>query len=87
MLSSIRAASRDISISFTPILLTDGNGKSSMNRDIKKIAKWARSQGGTVEDDASGHTRFYAPNGHSVADYPATPSPSPAGGRAGSRAS
>jgi hypothetical protein len=45
-----------------------------MNRDIKKIAKWARSQGWTVEDDASGHTRFYAPNGDYVADYPATPS-------------
>jgi hypothetical protein len=45
-----------------------------MNRDIKKIAKWARSQGWTVEDDASGHTRFYAPNGDYVTDYPATPS-------------
>lgn len=45
-----------------------------MDRDLKKIAKWARSQGRTVHDDASGHTRFYALNGDYVADYPATPS-------------
>jgi hypothetical protein len=45
-----------------------------MNRDIKKIVKWARSQGWAVEDDASGHTRFYAPNGDYVVGYPATPS-------------
>jgi hypothetical protein len=45
-----------------------------MNREIKKIAKWAQSQGWTVEDDASGHTRFYNPDGKYVTDYPATPS-------------
>jgi len=45
-----------------------------MNRDIKKIAKWARSQGWTVDDDASGHTRFHDPKGDYVTDYPATPS-------------
>ena len=45
-----------------------------MNRDINKIARWAQSQGWTVEDGASGHTRFYAPNGDYVVGYPATPS-------------
>jgi primase-polymerase (primpol)-like protein len=45
-----------------------------MNRAIKKIAKWAQSQGWTVEDDASGYTRFYDPQGNYVARYPATPS-------------
>ena len=45
-----------------------------MNREIKKIAKWAQSQARTVEDDASGHTRFYNPGGKYVTGYPATPS-------------
>jgi hypothetical protein len=45
-----------------------------MNPGITKIAKWARSQGWTVVDDASGHTRFYSPNGDYVVGYPATPS-------------
>jgi len=44
-------------------LLTVRNRKSRMNREIKKIARWAQSQGWTVEDDASGHTRFYNPGG------------------------
>jgi hypothetical protein len=44
-----------------------------MNREIKDIAKWARSQGWTVVDDASGHTHFYDPNGDYVTDYPGTP--------------
>jgi hypothetical protein len=30
--------------------------------------------GWTVEDDASGHTRFYNPGGEYVTGYPATPS-------------
>jgi hypothetical protein len=37
-----------------------------MNPDITKIARWAQSQSWTVEDDASGHTRFYASNGDYV---------------------
>jgi hypothetical protein len=45
-----------------------------MNREIRKIAKWAQSQGWTIEDDTSGHTRFYNPGGKYVTDYPATPS-------------
>jgi hypothetical protein len=45
-----------------------------VNSEIKKIAKWARSQGWTVKDDTSGHTHFYAPNGDYVTDYPGTPS-------------
>lgn len=45
-----------------------------VNSEIKGIAKWARSQRWTVEDDASGHTRFYNPDGEYVTDYPATPS-------------
>ncbi len=40
-----------------------------MNREIRKIAKWAQSQGWTVEDDTSGHTRFYNPGGKYVTDY------------------
>jgi|tagenome__1003787_1003787.scaffolds.fasta_scaffold20856392_3 hypothetical protein len=55
-------------------LLTDRNRKTRMNREIKKIAKWAQSQGWTLEDDASGHTRFYNPDDSYVTDYPATPS-------------
>jgi hypothetical protein len=54
--------------------LTDRNRKRRMNREIRKIAKWAQSQGWTVEDDTSGHTRFYNPGGKYVTDYPATPS-------------
>lgn len=34
-----------------------------MNSAIIKIAKWAQSQQWTVEDDASGYTRFYNPQG------------------------
>lgn len=45
-----------------------------MNSDITDIAKWAESQGWTVEDDSKGYTRFYAPNGDYVVQYPATPS-------------
>jgi hypothetical protein len=45
-----------------------------MNREIKKIANWAESQGFTVTDDTKGYTHFYAPNGDHVASYPATPS-------------
>jgi hypothetical protein len=45
-----------------------------MNREIKKIAKWARSQAWTVKDDAKGYTHFYDPRGHHAANYPATPS-------------
>lgn len=32
-----------------------------VNSAIIKIAKWAQSQQWTVEDDASGYTRFYNP--------------------------
>jgi hypothetical protein len=56
------------------ILLTSRNRIGRMNRAIKKIAKWAQSQGWTVEDDASGYTRFYDLQGNYVARYPATPS-------------
>jgi hypothetical protein len=45
-----------------------------MNRDIKNIAKWAKSQGWTVKDDAKGYTHFYDPGGNHRAYYPATPS-------------
>lgn len=45
-----------------------------MNRDIRKIAKWATSQGLTVKDDAKGYTHFYDPDGNHGAYYPATPS-------------
>ncbi len=45
-----------------------------MNRDIRRIAKWAVSQGWTVEDDASGYTHFFDPAGRHIARYPATPS-------------
>jgi hypothetical protein len=45
-----------------------------MNRDIKKIAKWAKSQGWTVKDDAKGYSHFYGPDGSHAAYYPATPS-------------
>lgn len=45
-----------------------------MNRDIADLAKWARSQGWTVEDDANGYTRFHDPEGRYIANYPATPS-------------
>ena len=44
-----------------------------MNSAIVKIAKWARSQGWRVEDDASGYPRFYNRDGEYVARYPATP--------------
>lgn len=44
-----------------------------MNSAIVEIAKWARSQGWRVEDDASGYTRFYNRDGEYVARYPATP--------------
>lgn len=45
-----------------------------MNAAIRKIARWAESQGWTVTDDSKGYTRFYAPNGDYVVTYPATPS-------------
>ena len=45
-----------------------------MNSDIADTAKWAMSQGWMVEDDSSGYTRFYDPQGNYVANYPATPS-------------
>lgn len=45
-----------------------------MNSEIKPIADWARTQGWRVEDDASGHSRFYNPAGDYVVDYPCTPS-------------
>lgn len=35
-----------------------------MNQDIRKIAKWARSQGWTVKDDAKGYTHFYDRDGN-----------------------
>lgn len=44
-----------------------------MNRAIVKVAKWARSQGWHLVDDASGYTRFYDRDGRYVARYPATP--------------
>lgn len=45
-----------------------------MNQDIAKIARWAQSQGWTVEDDAKGYTRFSDPGGNYVTYYPASPS-------------
>ena len=45
-----------------------------MNSDITDIAKWAQSQGWTVEEDSKGYTRFYNPQGEYVTNYPATPS-------------
>jgi hypothetical protein len=45
-----------------------------MNRDVKELASWASSQGWRVDDDASGYTRFYDPDGTYIAYYPATPS-------------
>lgn len=45
-----------------------------MNREIKDLAEWARSQGWRVEDDANGYTRFHNPEGEYVVNYPATPS-------------
>jgi hypothetical protein len=45
-----------------------------MNSDIKDLAKWAESQGWTVEDTKSNYTMFYDTNGDYVGRYPATPS-------------
>lgn len=45
-----------------------------MNSAIIKVAKWAQSQEWTVEDDASGYTRFYNIDGVYIARFPATPS-------------
>jgi hypothetical protein len=45
-----------------------------MNGDIKDLADWATSQGWRVEDDASGYTRFFDPEGNYITRYPATPS-------------
>jgi hypothetical protein len=45
-----------------------------VNSDIADLAKWAKSQGWTVRDDANGYTRFFTPAGEYVARYPATPS-------------
>lgn len=50
-----------------------------MADDIDGFEKWAKSQGWTVELDASGYRRFYASDGTFVKRYPATP------GRAGRR--
>jgi len=44
-----------------------------VNSEVIKIARWARSQQWTVEDDASGHTRFTNPDGVYIALFPATP--------------
>lgn len=44
-----------------------------MNSAIKDFASWAISQGWTVEDDASGYTRFFDPKGDYIVRYPATP--------------
>ncbi|MGH3677185.1 MAG: hypothetical protein ACRDU5_15880 [Mycobacterium sp.] len=38
------------------------------------MAKWAKSQGWTVKDDAKRYTHFYNPDGNHTAYYPATPS-------------
>jgi hypothetical protein len=48
--------------------------RDHVNSAIVKTAKWARSQGWRVEDDASGYTRFYNRDGEYIARYPATPS-------------
>lgn len=53
--------------------MRNGNG-DHVNSAIVEIAKWARSQGWRVEDDASGYTRFYDRDGEYIARYPATPS-------------
>ena len=45
-----------------------------VNSDIKDLANWATSQSWRVEDDASGYTRFFDPEGTYIARYPATPS-------------
>ncbi|PZS25783.1 MAG: hypothetical protein DLM61_19435 [Pseudonocardiales bacterium] len=45
-----------------------------MNSEVADLARWARRQGWTVRDDASGYTRFYDPAGAYIARYPATPS-------------
>jgi hypothetical protein len=45
-----------------------------MNSDISDWARWAVQNGWTVEDDASGYTKFYDSQEQYVARYPATPS-------------
>jgi len=45
-----------------------------MADDIDKLIDWARSQGWSIEVDANGYRRFYAPDGSYVVRYPATPS-------------
>jgi hypothetical protein len=45
-----------------------------VNSAIIKVVRWARSQKWKVEDDASGYTRFYNPEGVYITCYPATPS-------------
>lgn len=55
------------------LFLTDSKGRRRMNSDARDLASWARSQGWRVEDDASGYTRFYRPDGQYIARYPATP--------------
>jgi hypothetical protein len=44
-----------------------------MAQDIDKLITWVRSQGCEVITDAAGYRRFYTPDGHYVARYPATP--------------
>lgn len=45
-----------------------------MNKAIKGIAAWARSQGWTVEDTMDGYTQFFNPEGAYIGRYRATPS-------------
>lgn len=42
--------------------------RNHQDREVGAIAQW------TVEDDASGYTRFYNPQGVYIARFPATPS-------------
>ena len=66
--------SKPLTLRWTLKLLTMRNGNGDyVNSAIVKIAKWARSQGWRVEDDASGYTRFCDRDGEYIARYPATP--------------
>jgi hypothetical protein len=44
-----------------------------VNSEIKKIAKWAKSQGWETKDSTDGYTHFYDPNGNHITYYPNTP--------------